>query len=70
MYEDIEIEETGVTRMQSALGRKWQHYLDLSAPHTTQRWVFSTVIMLIYCLRVYLINGCHRTAAASRRLQG
>jgi len=43
--------------MQGALGRKWQHYLDLSAPHTTQRWLFSAVIMLIYCVRVYLING-------------
>jgi hypothetical protein len=37
--------------------RKWQHYLDLSAPHTGPRWVVSALVVFIYCLRVYLING-------------
>ena len=38
-------------------GRKWQHYLDLSAPHTGPRWVVTALVILFYCLRVYLING-------------
>lgn len=57
MYEDIEIEEHGVSRLQSAWGRKWQHYLDLSAPHTGPRWGLSALFVLIYSIRVYLING-------------
>uniref|UniRef100_A0A7S0ITX5 Protein RER1 n=1 Tax=Calcidiscus leptoporus TaxID=127549 RepID=A0A7S0ITX5_9EUKA len=57
MYEEVEIEEGGVGKLQSALGRKWQHWLDLSAPHTGARWALSAFIVLIYCIRVYLING-------------
>merc|ERR1719198_1074197 len=60
MYEDVALEgqEEGATdKLQAMLGRKWQHYLDLSAPHVLPRWALSSVIMLIYCLRVYLING-------------
>ena len=37
--------------------RKWQHWLDLSAPHVGPRWALSAGVMFIYCLRVYLING-------------
>lgn len=57
MYEDIEIEEGGVSKLQANMARKWQHWLDLSAPHTGPRWALSAVIILIYCIRVYLING-------------
>jgi len=57
MYEEVEIEDGAVSKMQHAIGRKWQHWLDLSAPHTAPRWAVSAVIVLIYGLRVYLING-------------
>uniref|UniRef100_A0A7S0LBM4 Protein RER1 n=1 Tax=Coccolithus braarudii TaxID=221442 RepID=A0A7S0LBM4_9EUKA len=57
MYEDVEIEEGGVGKLQSAITRKWQHWLDVSAPHTGARWGLSAFIVLIYCIRVYLING-------------
>ena len=40
-----------------ASARKWQHYLDLSAPHVGPRWGVSALVVFIYCLRVYLING-------------
>ncbi len=63
MYEDVEFEEGNVSRMQSAFGRKWQHWLDVSAPHVGPRWALASFIMLIYCVRVYLING----AAGLRR---
>merc|ERR1712087_83670 len=57
MYVEEDQEEGGVSRLQSAFGRKWQHWPDLSAPHTAPRWALSAVIMIIYCVRVYLING-------------
>jgi hypothetical protein len=57
MYEETEVEEGAASKLQAAVLRKWQHWLDLSAPHTGPRWVLSVVVMLIYCLRVYLING-------------
>jgi len=57
MYEDVEIEDGGATKLQSAMGRKWQHILDVSAPHTGGRWALSSVVILIYCIRVYLLNG-------------
>lgn len=57
MYEEAEVEEGSASKLQAAVARKWQHWLDLSAPHTMPRWCLSAVVMLIYCLRVYLING-------------
>ncbi len=66
MYEDVEVDDGPVSKFQAAMGRKWQHYLDLSAPHTAPRWCLSFVVMLIYCLRVYLINGVRCTIARAR----
>jgi len=57
MYEDVDMDDGPSSKFQSMLARKWQHYLDLSAPHIVPRWCLSGLIMLIYCLRVYLING-------------
>lgn len=37
--------------------RKFQHYLDKSTPHTTWRWVGSLFVAVIYCLRVYFVQG-------------
>ena len=69
MYEDVEFEEGNVSRMQSAFGRKWQHWLDVSAPHVGPRWALASFIMLIYCVRVYLINGARRSPACGARLR-
>mmetsp|Transcript_12331 Transcript_12331/g.29510 ORF Transcript_12331/g.29510 Transcript_12331/m.29510 type:complete len:197 (+) Transcript_12331:100-690(+) len=30
---------------------------DSFAPHTTGRWIATVVLFLIYCVRIYLING-------------
>jgi len=57
MYEDVEIEDGAVAKLQAGFGRKWQHWLDISPPHTGPRWAVSAVIMVLYCVRVYLING-------------
>ena len=59
MYEEVEIEEGAVSKLQSGVARKWQHMLDLSAPHTAARWGVSALIMITYAIRVYLINGAY-----------
>jgi len=57
MYEEVEIEEGAVSKLQSGMARKWQHMLDVSAPHTAARWGISAVVMVLYAIRIYLING-------------
>lgn len=37
--------------------RKFQHYLDKSTPHAPWRWLASFFVALIYCLRVYFLQG-------------
>jgi hypothetical protein len=37
--------------------RKWQYLLDKSSPLLIYRWVAFAVVMIIYCSRVYSING-------------
>ena len=36
---------------------KVQYLLDKSSPHVLYRWIGFAVIMSIYCIRVYLLNG-------------
>ena len=57
MYEEVEIEEGAIGKLQAGVGRKWQHMLDMSAPHTAARWGVSALVMITYAIRVYLING-------------
>ena len=65
MYEEVEIEEGALGKMQAGVARKWQHMLDMSAPHTAARWGVSALVMLTYALRVYLINGAAAAPALS-----
>ena len=37
--------------------RKWQHYLDKSTVHLHARWATFGVLMIMYLIRVYFING-------------
>jgi len=57
MYEEVEIEEGALGKLQAGMARKWQHMLDMSAPHTAARWGLSALVMITYAVRVYLING-------------
>ena len=65
MYEEVEIEEGAVSKLQSGMARKWQHMLDMSAPHTAARWGISALVMITYAIRIYLINGAMRSQAAA-----
>jgi len=57
MYDDVELDEGGMGKMQAGVSRKWQTWMDKAAPHTTPRWATTAIIVLLYCIRVYLING-------------
>lgn len=37
--------------------RVFQYYLDKSTPHSTYRWIGTLVLLLIYALRVYYVQG-------------
>jgi len=46
-----------VIRLFRSLGNLFQNYLDKSVPHTTPRWIGLSLLMLIYCFRVYYLQG-------------
>ncbi|KAI4367281.1 hypothetical protein MLD38_023038 [Melastoma candidum] len=39
------------------VGRMYQFYLDKSTPHSTYRWIGTLVLVAIYVLRVYYVQG-------------
>jgi len=44
-------------RLARSVGNLFQLYLDKSVPHTTGRWIGLAVMMLLYCIRVYALQG-------------
>jgi hypothetical protein len=43
--------------MVEQFARKWQYLLDKASPHIMYRWVGFTAMLLLYVVRVYLVNG-------------
>ncbi|KAG6653300.1 hypothetical protein I3843_05G059000 [Carya illinoinensis] len=37
--------------------RRYQYLLDKSTPHTVYRWIGTAIVVLIYILRVYFVQG-------------
>ena len=56
MYGDDEAPSAAET-FRADIGRKFQHFLDKSTVYVVSRWVGFLVAVLVYILRVYLING-------------
>ncbi|KAL2454832.1 Protein RER1A [Abeliophyllum distichum] len=48
---------SAVTQFTHAMWRRYQHFLDKSTPLVLYRWIFLSVITLIYALRVYVVQG-------------
>ena len=44
------------------LSQKFQFYLDKTAPHVTARWVGLFTFILLYAIRVYMLQVCHISA--------
>jgi len=51
------IEQSETVSMLESWGRKWQYFLDKSSPMVSMRWIGYFVLLLLYVLRVYLVNG-------------
>jgi hypothetical protein len=58
-YGDDAVIGTGgpILKWRDNVSRKFQYYLDKSTPHPVARWVGSVVAALLYCLRVYYVEG-------------
>lgn len=56
MMDDTTTEAPKVGIIES-IARKWQYILDKSSPHVVYRWVMFAVVLSLYILRVYLVNG-------------
>ncbi|XP_059310881.1 protein RER1A-like [Lycium ferocissimum] len=39
------------------VSQRYQHLLDKSTPHVLHRWIFFSVVTLIYTVRVYFVEG-------------
>lgn len=39
--------------------RKWQYLLDKSSPHPLYRWIVFGAVLILYLLRVYLLDGMY-----------
>lgn len=52
----MEDEQEGVSIMGNWSGR-WQYVLDKIIPYRTARWISLTIVLYLYALRVYLLNG-------------
>lgn len=44
-------------RLNQAINRTVQHYLDKSSPHVYARWAALAVVVLLYGVRVWLLHG-------------
>ncbi|CAH9078147.1 unnamed protein product [Cuscuta europaea] len=48
---------SAVSRWSFTLWRQYQHMLDKSTPLVLRRWIIFSIVVLIYALRVYLVQG-------------
>jgi len=55
--DDIRSEPSVVLLFFRSLSQRYQTLLDKSTPHTPARWVFSGLMLFIFMLRVFLLQG-------------
>ncbi|KAJ6681953.1 PROTEIN RER1 [Salix koriyanagi] len=48
---------TTISRCSYAVSRRYQHFLDQTVPHVLYRWLSCLIVVLIYAIRVYLVQG-------------
>ncbi|XP_054810041.1 protein RER1A-like [Prosopis cineraria] len=46
-----------VSRWKFAVSRQYQHLLDKATPHVLHRWIACLVVVFVYVVRVYIIQG-------------
>lgn len=52
-----ETEKDTKSSMFDSLTQKWQYVLDKLSPQILLRWIMMTVVICLYFLRVYYLNG-------------
>ena len=57
LLDDAAEEPSWADRLDAAVSQQWQVLLDKSVPYFGRRWALAAVVALIYCIRVYLIQG-------------
>lgn len=53
---------TALIQWKNELSRLFQHYLDKSTPHALYRWIGTFVLVSVYSLRVYYVQGFYNFA--------
>ncbi|KAJ6378523.1 hypothetical protein OIU78_028709 [Salix suchowensis] len=48
---------TTISRWSFAVSRRFQHFLDKTVPYILYRWIACLIIVLIYVIRVYFVQG-------------
>ncbi|XP_012491867.1 protein RER1A [Gossypium raimondii] len=48
---------TAISRWSFEVSRRYQHVLDKTVPHILYRWIACLVLVLIYAVRVYFVQG-------------
>lgn len=48
---------TAISRWTYGVSRRYQHFLDKTVPNILYRWIACLIIVLIYAVRVYFVQG-------------
>jgi hypothetical protein len=51
-------------KTKTSYARRWQYLLDISLPHWKFRWLAAGLLLFLYILRVYLLEGFHMVSYA------
>lgn len=54
---DSDLKSSSLSEYTHTLSRRYQHILDKSTPHVLHRWIGFSVVVFIYALRVYFVQG-------------
>ncbi|KAD6119043.1 hypothetical protein E3N88_10314 [Mikania micrantha] len=54
---DTDLKSSPLSEWTHTLSRRYQHILDKSTPHVLHRWIGFAVVVFIYALRVYFVQG-------------
>ncbi|KAL7618238.1 hypothetical protein Lser_V15G00854 [Lactuca serriola] len=54
---DTDLKSSSLSEWTFTVSRRYQHLLDKSTPHVLHRWIGFAVVLFIYALRVYFVQG-------------
>ncbi|CAI9267089.1 unnamed protein product [Lactuca saligna] len=54
---DADLKSSSLSEWTFTVSRRYQHLLDKSTPHVLHRWIGFAVVLFIYALRVYFVQG-------------